>query len=473
MAMNCLVRNRFLAYNVVMNYLKKSIIFLLVFGFFIPGQSVWAVVFNNGYIISDSDLTDSGAMTFGEIQNFLERRNGALGGYFALDKNGVNKSAAEIIWQAAQDYTINPKFLLVMLQKEQSLVEDGSASPKQYDWAMGYGVCDSCDLNDPALSLFKGFGTQVDRAAWRNRWYINNSESWLKQPGHMYKIDGHDIFIVNQATANLYNYTPHIHGNYVFWQIWNRWFTQKYPDGSLLQAEGEAGVWLIADGLRRPFFSKGALVSRYNIENIISVSKTELEKYEIGRPIKFPNYSLLQTPMGNVYLLIDDRLRKFESDNVWRTIGYNPEEFEVLNLAEFDQYELGEPITMKSAYPMGALLQDKITGGVFFVQDGKKYPIITKDILKINYPKYHLTAVSPAELDKFERQDPIKIKNGALVKAVNHPTVYVISDGLKRPIVSGDVFERLGYKWENVKLVDPRSLVDIPLGGYVDLDFKQ
>ncbi len=454
---------------------KVAIIALLclMIGVLLPGRYVLAVNFDNGYIISDSDLTDNNSMTLNEIQNFLQRRNGTLGAYQAIDTDGQKKTAAEIIWDAAQKYQINPKFLLVMLQKEQSLVEDSSPTQKQYDWAMGYGVCDSCEMGDPGLLLFKGFATQVDRTAWRNRWYIETNEGWLKRPGNIYKIDGYDIYIVNQATANLYNFTPHIHGNYNFWKIWNEWFSQKYPDGSLLQAQGESGVWLIQNGSRRPFFSKSALVSRYNLKNIITVSKIELEKYEIGRPIKFSNYSLLITPMGNVYLLIDDQLRKFESQEVIRTIGYNPEEFQELSLDDFGDYELGEPITMESAYPMGALLQDKTTGGVFFVQDGKKYPIITKDILLINYPEYHITSVMPEELDKFARFDPVKIYDGILVRTSTQPTVYVISDGKKRPIVSGDVFERLGYKWGNVKIVSEKSLSNLPLGGFVDLDFKK
>ena len=46
--------------------------------------------------------------------------------------------------------------------------------------------------------------------------------------------------------------------------------------------------------------------------------KSELEKYPIGAPIKFANYSLFRTPDKEVYLLVDDKLRHFESAEVLR-----------------------------------------------------------------------------------------------------------------------------------------------------------
>jgi hypothetical protein len=295
----------------------------------------------------------------------------------------------------------------------------------------------------------------------------------LKQKNKTYTIDGQIIYISNQATANLYNYTPHILGNYNFWKIWHEWFSQKYPDGTLLQAEGEKGVWLIDKGVRRPFTSKTALVSRFNINNVITIGKVELEKYAIGQAIKYPNYTLLISPTDNVYMLINDQLRMFESKQVWQTLGFNPEEFEILDMNDFLNYEFGEPITLSSAYPAGALLQNKTTGGVYFVQDGIKYPLMTKDVLKINFPKYHLTPVSIGELDKYTTGAPIKIRDGEIVKPSNETTVYVISDGKKRPVISGDVFERLGYQWKNLKVVDPRALLNMELGPIIDLDFKK
>ena len=441
---------------------------------FLPFANVNASSFDNGNIISDYDLTNYTSMTQASIQTFLTRKSGTLSSLVAPDVNGVSRTASEIIYFSAQEHKINPMFLLVMLQKEMSLVEAPTPRQSQYDWAMGYGVCDSCSVNDPKLLLLKGFGTQVDRGGGIQRWYLDHiDEGWLKEAGKTYTIDGHEIKMANQATANLYNYTPHIHGNYNFWKIWNNWFSQKFPDGTLLQAVGEPGVWLLEDGLRRPFDSKAALMSRYSSGGIISVSPGELDKYEIGKSIRHSNYSLLETPNGNVYLIVDEKLRKFASSEVIRTLGFNPEEFEEITMTEFVDYELGEPIGLESSYPAGGLLQDAKTGGVFYVQDGKKYPITAKEVMLINFPHLKITPVSSDVLDKYPRYEAVKLKDGTLVKSKEKSSVYVISNGKKLPIISGEVFEAIGYNWENIQEVSEAGLMMIPLGNYMDLDYKE
>lgn len=462
--------------NIKMSLSRLKIVFSvwLILAMTVPFSASQAAVFDNGYIIGDGDLVDYASMTTEEIELFLREKSGKLAERLLADKNGNIKTAAQIIYEAAQEHLINPKFLLVMLQKEQSLIEDSTPSQKQLDWAMGYGVCDRCDPDDASLLLFKGFGVQVDRAAGVQRWYLDNKNlSWLKQMGKTYTIDGHKVTIANQVTANLYNYTPHIQGNYNFWKIWNGWFSQKYPDGTLLQAEKEPGVWLIENGIRRPFYSKSALVSRFDLKKIILVSRNELEKYESGAPIKYANYTVLTGPDKSVYLLVNNTLRKFESQEVLRTIGYNPEEFQALAESEMKYYNVGEPITMASAYPTGALLQDKKTGGVFFVQDGKKAPLITKDIMNVNFQRFTVTPVSPEELDKFETIDSVKLRDGEIVKTKESSSVYIISNGLKMPVSSGDDYEKLGYKWENLIVVDEKTLSNIPMGNYLNLDFKK
>ncbi|MCH7759438.1 hypothetical protein IID20_03715, partial [Patescibacteria group bacterium] len=53
--------------------------------------------------------------------------------------------------------------------------------------------------------------------------------------------------------------------------------------------------------------------------------------------------------------------------------------------------------------------------------------------------------------------------SGTLIKYPDLPEVYLIENGLKRAFQSGDIFEKLGFKWENV--------IEIPLNEtYADGD---
>ena len=61
--------------------------------------------------------------------------------YFLAIASGTNRKASYVIYDSAQKYNISPKYLLVKLQKEQSLVTEDSPTQKQLDWAAGFAVC--------------------------------------------------------------------------------------------------------------------------------------------------------------------------------------------------------------------------------------------------------------------------------------------------------------------------------------------
>jgi hypothetical protein len=195
-------------------------------------------------------------------------------------------SAGNVIYTAAQVYNINPQVLLATLQKEQSLVQSSSAycnngDEHKYTAAAGYGCPDSGTTHSyTGLSLYRrngvvrsstgttcvnssakaGFSQQVIRAAWllkfgqqRSRgsvgWAIiegswDNSDdpqscysgpmtrgTWQvcpSGPSTYYDgyrtIDGTAVFMGSGATAALYWYTPHLHGNQNFVAIFEGWF---------------------------------------------------------------------------------------------------------------------------------------------------------------------------------------------------------------------------------------------------------
>src|SRR3989344_7328379 len=253
-------------------------------------------VFNPQYIISDAELEDYQSMNAEAIRSFLQLHSSALADMQAVDASGTRRFVADIIYNASQDYRINPKYTLVTLQKEQSLTEDNSPTQKALNWAMGYGICDGCSMSDPALQKYKGIGKQIDYAVGSQRIYLDDTPNrpWLYQVGQTYTIDDTLITMTNRATAALYNYTPHLHGNQNFFRIWYRYFNQLYPDGSLLKVSNTADVWLVEGGFKRRFSSWIALITRYKPELIIEVPPTTLDQFEPGREIQFPQYAVLR-----------------------------------------------------------------------------------------------------------------------------------------------------------------------------------
>jgi hypothetical protein len=426
------------------------------------------------YLVSDAEMLDVYSMSLLEVERFLIR--GALDEYVGEDVNGEELSAAEIIFNAAQEFELSPRFLLTLLQREQSLVEDDSLTQKQLDWAMGYAVCDSCSMDDPRIAKFKGFGNQVHYAAKRIREsYLEDLESrgyteTRVGPGIEITIDGTSVTPVNFATSVLYTYTPHLHGNANFVRIWDRWFNFEYLTGSLLQDKESGGIWLIQYGERRPITSRTAFYSRFNPDTVVQVSSTTLEQYPIGASISFPNYSLLRSPRGTVYLIVDDTRRGFTSQEAFRSLGFVSDEIVDVTWDDLDAYVEGEPLTVETSYAQGALLQDKTTGGVFYVQNGEKHPIFSREILANRFPIPDLTPVSTEDLQAFETGDAVLFQDGTLTGVPGSPDVFVISEGMRRPIVDELTFYSFGWDWSQVVWTSERAVLEHPLGEPVELD---
>lgn len=455
-----------------------TLFLIIILSILRPSVSCASLVFDPEYIISDYELTNHQTMTMNEIQGFLEEKEGALANYSAVDIDGKMKTAAEIIYRASQDYKINPQHLLALLQREKSLITKKSPSNDDYNWATGF----SCyDYRNP-VSRFRGFARQVDRAAWRFRYYLEHPWQFQFRVGTTGKtlVDWNDRWLVNihgryitaknAATAGLYNYAPHIYDNWLFWKIWQNWFgteNQKFTDGTLVRIKDEQGVWLIQNSQRRPFYSENVFLLSYKFKDVKVVENSDLADYSVGPAMTFPNYSLVQSSFGEMFMLVDNKKRSI-SEKIFRSIGFHPDEIIKVDENDLNTYEIGTPIL--SPYPNGALLQDNETKAVYYVKENIKYPIIDISILNANFPYSNISKVDPQELAEFTMGDQVKFRDGTLIKTFDSPAVYVISQQKRLPIPSAEVFETIGYQWDSIIEVDKSFLNMHDLGEVLKID---
>jgi hypothetical protein len=165
--------------------------------------------FDPTFVITDEEFNDPGAMSCDQIQAFLNERTGVLKAY-AVD----GKPAAQVICEAAARFGVNPRALLVMMQKEMGLLTDPAPTEGALNWAMGCG---------PGWPGTKGFAVNVECGARTLR--RNFDRPSLGQE----MIEG--ITPVNRATLALYRYTEHVEGNQDLWKIWNRYFPASVASG--------------------------------------------------------------------------------------------------------------------------------------------------------------------------------------------------------------------------------------------------
>lgn len=442
-------------------------VFLLAGLICLPGLTHAQSGFNPSMIISDTEIQNFTSWDKSDIQKFLDSKGSYLRTGKYISASGALKSATDIIYDASRAYQINPKFLLVTLQKEQSLITDDSPSQRQLDWATGYAVCDGCYLSHPNVQKFKGFGKQVDSAAGIIRWYYQNQDNPIvKKKDVPILIDNTRVTPASWATAFMYTYTPHLHGNANFWRIWNTWFDQTYPNGTILKlaTASTTEYWVIENGKRRHFKTKSALLSRADPKLAISTSASNLENYPEGPEIAFPNYSLLRTP-STIYLLDYDTLRPFASQAVVRALGFNPDEPIDVNPSELTSYTIGDPITASTTAPQGVIIHVANTDLKYFLKDGVLHPFMSQTVIDANYKLFPVEKHTLADLSAYPTTNtPLNFNDGTLIQSKFSTAIYVIDEGRKRPIADEDTFYTLGYSKSNIIEVSQLVAMSIPTG---------
>jgi hypothetical protein len=223
--------------------------------------------FDAGFIISDELFYDGGALNADDVQAFLDEQvpactpgivcladytqktvtragDDVCGAY----RGRESETGAEIIAKVGIACGISQKALLVLLQKEQSLVRNPAPTAGDFSFSTGYACPDTaaCDVE------YSGFYNQVYWAAWQLKRYANppgTSEFFTSRPiGEpspiAYNPDAScgsaDVTLKNIATAALYYYTPYqpnpatvagspddpcgAYGNLNFWRFYSEWF---------------------------------------------------------------------------------------------------------------------------------------------------------------------------------------------------------------------------------------------------------
>ena len=287
--------------------------------------------FDPGLIISDSVFFDFGTMSVDEIQRFLESqvpvcKSGPTGmpclrnykadtpekaadvGKCAYMPAQTQISAAQIIYNISRACGINPRVLLVTLQKEQGLVQASIPSPYMYRAAMGYGCPDS----DPGIcgKVWTGLFNQLYKAAGQFQWYgdPNGSFTYLR-PGRQISIDYNEVkskncgkktfLLKSQATANLYYYTPYTpndaalnnlrgagdtcsaYGNRNFWRFYWDWFGSPIGGGFLLKS-ATSDPYLVVNDVKYPLSDPAMVADLGPLGPLGEISTDYLNSFTTG-----------------------------------------------------------------------------------------------------------------------------------------------------------------------------------------------
>lgn len=250
-----------------------------------------------------------------------------------------SKSAAELIWDAAQSYNINPKVLLVTLQKESGLVTDDWPLKRQLVYAMGANCPDSgpggsanCDIN------YSGFSMQMRESAKLLRYYLDNMDQpWWdnKRPYQSNNIQydveigcgSSSVYMESRATTALYVYTPYqptqealnagygsaepcgAYGNRNFWLYYNDWFGSSLDRSFILaKSSTSSAQYVIYNGLKQLIPSTEIKVA-WGLENtpLETVDQAYIDSLTVG-----PNLDIVFRINSGVDLFMADSGKRYK-----------------------------------------------------------------------------------------------------------------------------------------------------------------
>lgn len=454
---------------------------------------------------------------------------------------GSDVSAGTVIAHAAQAYSVNPQVILTTIQKEESLVTgDAGCSTLRYVAAMGNGCPDSGGgYNYSGFELYSlsgspvtsvsgtcvndsksvGFSRQVITATWKLKFFEQRSEgnvSWNVQksgwdnsddPQTCYRgpmtqgyrkqcssdasaaywdgyttIDSTSVHMDTGATASLYYYTPHFHGNQLFVSTFEGWFgsTQAgsftianttHPDGTLISSFGEPEVYLIIEGMRyhipdiNTFNSHGYSWSEVHIATIpdkqlpISGSKLAFRGGTIVRGDTTPEvYDLRCMPTF---------CNKYHIANIEAFSGLGLGFIDVLILpqAQVDAMQEYETIASASVHMHDQLVLDRSNGRVYLIDagTGTKRWVPSLEVFAANHFKWPKVKTATSGDLALPDGATVPFPEGALLRANGDNAVYAINQTgsgsfEKRHIASSGVFAGLSYHLSDVFVVDSSFL---------------
>ncbi len=424
-----------------------------------PAQAATASRFDPGLIISDSVFYDFGTMSVDQIQRFLNSKvtkcaattgptclkdyrmdtpaKAASDGRCSVLEAKLDQSSAEIIHDIAVACGINPRVLLVVLQKEQGLVQASKPTAYMYRAALGYGCPDS----KPEIcgkGLWAGLFNQLHTGAGQFQWYGDprGSFTYLK-PGRTIKRPyspnsyatydkngnikqaatcGFKSFLLkSQATAALYYYTPYTpnasamknlystgdscsaYGNRNFWRFYTDWFGSTIGGGFLLESDG-SGTYLIIDDTKYPIEDPALVEALAPLGPLGSVSVDYLNSFKTG-----PVLNRLVKSEGGRYFFVDGG-KKYPVDSceLAKLLGLNCDTAVTLSASQMAALVSGPTMTtlVAGVKPAPTTAEpNPVASDLYLIDNGVKREIL--DVESAEAAALHLSDKAPVSIAAF------------------------------------------------------------------------
>jgi hypothetical protein len=159
---------------------------------------------------------------------------------------------------------------------------------------------------------------------------------------------------------------------------------------------------------------------------------------------------------NNVYLISGNR-KKYISEFVFKQRGYAESAVRNEMDNELSSIRTGEPVMPLT----GTLMKSPNDSTVYFMGSNQKHAITYPVFVTRRFSFAHVQTIDKNDLDDIPTGNWYWPPDGTILALENNPTVYVMEDGVKRP-VTYFVFTQRGLSFGNVLKVSDREFRNIP-----------
>ena len=282
------------------------------------------------------------------------------------------------------------------------------------------------------------------------------------------------MYIQNQATANLYIYTPYqpnaaalnnlfgsgdgcsAYGNRNFWRLFSDWFGSTFaddtfsahPNGTLIALNNK--VYKIEDGALRHITHPDILFSYNYTWDDVRPAKIGDNNLPVGEPMnRLAPGTVYRTDGSPVYVV------EYENDVVKRqhisfasfnALGYSWDDV-LLTTPAITPSVTHSKILTRTAHPSGSIVLDSQVGKVYLIDNGEKRHIINPVAFESHGYKWG----EVKNITSLDRQlpngDELEIRTGTFLLSGG---IFVVDDNasgaFKRPVGPWECYaDRLGY----------------------------
>ncbi len=239
----------------------------------------------------------------------------------------------------------------------------------------------------------------------------------------------------------------------------------RHPNQRLVRAVSDYKVYMVEDGLKRHIPNPQVFEDQgLAWGDIQEVDDAEVEVLPEGDALSYSEGTLIQGDGPEVYAISNDQKRHITNPQAFANLQYNWGQIIKVDNTELALYSTGAQITEASDYPDSTLVRVENEPTVYVVEGDKLKPVTSPQAFAShNFRWDRVKTITSAVKDEYKVANPLELGDGALVRDPSGK-VYVVDEGERRWIRTGEDLTKAGYQWGQIMDVTTQEINTVSEG---------